>query len=172
MRFSVLSLFCALALAPLAAQAETQLERGQYLVTIAGCSDCHTPGGLLGTPDKARMFGGSDVGFGDPASGVWIGQNITPDMETGIGAWSAGQIVDAITRGVRPDGRKLSEIMPWPTFAHLTPEDAQAVAAYLKSLPPVKNKVSGPTGPNDDPAVPYVSVTLPVAQYLALPKPK
>jgi mono/diheme cytochrome c family protein len=172
MRIPVACLSIALAVAPLAARAETQVERGRYLVTIAGCSDCHTPGGLLGAPDKTRQFGGADVGFGDPANGVWVGQNLTPDTETGLGGWTNDQLVDAFTKGVTPDGRKLSEIMPWPTFAHLTPEDAQAIAAYLKSLPPVKNKVLGPFGPNDKPATPYISVTLPVAQYLALPKPK
>jgi mono/diheme cytochrome c family protein len=170
MRFPILIL--CLALAPFAANAETPVERGHYLVTIAGCSDCHTPGGLLGSPDKARMFGGSDVGFGDPASGVWIGGNLTPDKETGLGAWSAEQIIDSFTKGVTPDGRKLSEIMPWPTFAHLTPEDARAVAAYLQSLPPVTNFVPGPYKAGETPAVPYISVTLPTKQYMALPQPK
>jgi mono/diheme cytochrome c family protein len=67
------------------AHAETPVERGQYLVTIAGCNDCHTPGAMLGQPDDKRRLGGSDVGFGDPASGVWVGGNLTPDKATGLG---------------------------------------------------------------------------------------
>ena len=50
---------------PLAARAETPVERGLYLVTITGCNDCHTPGALFGKPDKAKLLAGSDVGFGD-----------------------------------------------------------------------------------------------------------
>jgi mono/diheme cytochrome c family protein len=170
MRNFIACLGFALAFAPLAAHAETPVERGQYLVKIGGCSDCHTPGGMLGTPDKARLLGGSDVGFGDPASGVWIGGNLTPDKETGLGKWTLDEIVASFTTGVNPDGRKLTEIMPWPTFAHLTPDDAKAVALYLQSLPPVKNAIPGPYKAGETPAVPYVSVVIPTAQYLKLPK--
>ena len=166
-----LSLAFVLALAGVA-HAQTPVERGQYLVTLTGCSDCHTPGGMLGTPDPKRYLGGSDVGFGDPASGVWIGGNLTPDPETGLGKWSADQIVAALTKGETPQGRKLSEIMPWPALSHLTPEDAQAVAAFLKSLPPVKNAVPGPYKAGETPAVPYVSAVIPTAAYMALPQPK
>ena len=91
-----------------AASAETPVERGAYLVTLAGCSDCHTPGALLGQPDMKRRLAGADVGFGDPASGVWVGGNLTPDKDTGLGSWSADQIVAAITTGKTPEGRELS----------------------------------------------------------------
>jgi len=155
---------------PLAASAETPVERGLYLVTITGCNDCHTPGGLLGSPDKTRLLGGSDVGFGDPSSGVWIGPNLTPDKETGLGNWTTDQIVTAITNGERPDGRVLTAIMPWPALSHLTHEDALAIAAYLKSLPAVKNAVPGPYKPGETPAVP-VSVVVPVSVYAKLPNP-
>ncbi len=155
-----------------AASAETPVERGQYLATISGCKDCHTPGGMLGQPDVKRWLGGSDVGFGDPASGVWIGGNLTPDKETGLGKWTTDQIVAALTKGVRPDGRKLSEIMPWPALSHLSPDDARAIAAYLQSLPPVHNAVPGPFKAGQTPSVPYVSVVMPTAQYMGLPRPK
>jgi mono/diheme cytochrome c family protein len=155
-----------------AARAETAVERGQYLATLAGCNDCHTPGGMLGQPDLKRRLGGSDVGFGDPASGVWIGGNLTPDKETGLGGWTTEQIITAFTTGVTPGGRKLSEIMPWPALAHLTPDDAHAIAAYLQSLPPVHNAVPGPFKAGETPSVPYVSVVIPTAQYTALPRPK
>ena len=166
-----LALVCTLALIG-AANAQTPVERGKYLVTITGCNDCHTPGGMLGTPDEKRVLGGSDVGFGDPASGVWIGQNLTPDPETGLGKWTTQEIVAAFTTGKTPQGRELSAIMPWPALSHLSPEDAQAIAAYLKSLPPVKNAVPGPYKAGETPAVPYVSVVIPTAQYGALPRPK
>jgi hypothetical protein len=54
-------------------------------------------------------------------------------------------------KGVRPDGRMLAPIMPWRALADLTPADAQAVVAYLRSIPPVKNKVPGPFGPSEKP---------------------
>jgi hypothetical protein len=82
---------------------------------------------------------------------VFHGPNLTPDQETSLGKWSAGEIVTAITTGQRPDGRILAPIMPWHAFANLTPQDARAIAAYLKSLPPVKNQVPGPFGPNEKP---------------------
>jgi mono/diheme cytochrome c family protein len=164
--------FVALLAALAAARAESPVERGRYLVTLSGCGDCHTPGGLLGQPDRKRYLGGSDVGFGDPASGVWVGGNLTPDKETGLGRWSADEIVAALTRGVRPDGRKLSEIMPWPALSHLTPDDARAIAAFLQSLTPVKNAVPGPFKAGEAPSVPYVSVVLPTAQFNGLPRPK
>jgi mono/diheme cytochrome c family protein len=155
-----------------AAYAETPVERGKYLATLSGCKDCHTPGGMLGSPDEKRWLGGSDVGFGDPASGVWVGGNLTPDPETGLGKWTRAQIVAALTKGETPNGRKLSEIMPWPALSHLRAEDADAIAAYLQSLPPVKNAVPGPFKAGETPSVPYVSAVIPTAQYDALPRPK
>ena len=155
----------------LAARAETPVERGLYLVTLSGCNDCHTPGGLLGNPDKTRILAGSDVGFGDPASGVWIGGNLTPDRETGLGAWTTEQIVAAFTKGKLPSGRDISEIMPWRALGRLSHDDALAIAAYLQSLPPVKNAVPGPYKAGETPAVGYVSVIVPTAVYDKLPKP-
>jgi mono/diheme cytochrome c family protein len=127
------------------------VERGRYLVSFSGCNDCHTPGYFFGMPDMARMLGGSEVGFEIPGLGVFHGPNLTPDMETGLGNWSEEQIVVAFTTGKRPDGRELAPIMPWRAFAGLTAEDKSAIAIYLKSLPPVSNKVPGPFGPNDTP---------------------
>jgi mono/diheme cytochrome c family protein len=123
-----------------------QVARGKYLVTLGGCVDCHTPGYFFGKPDMARMLGGSEVGFEIPGLGVFHGPNLTPDVETGLGAWSEREIVTAIQTGKRPDGRELAPIMPWRAFAELKRDDAQAIAAFLKSLPPVSNKVPGPFG--------------------------
>src|SRR5580704_4469296 len=130
-------------------ESQSQSDRGKYLVTIAGCNDCHTPGYFFGKPDMARFLGGSDVGFEIPGLGAFAGRNITPDKETGIGNWTTDQIVTALQTGKRPDGRILAPIMPWHAFSYLTKEDAFAIAAFLQSIPPVKNEVAGPFKPGD-----------------------
>jgi mono/diheme cytochrome c family protein len=137
--------------------ADPQVDRGKYLVAIGGCTDCHTPGHFLGQPDTSRYLGGSDVGFGSPM-GVFVGPNLTPDKETGLGNWTAQQVVTAITTGKRPDGRMLAPMMPWRGLSVLTTPDALAIAAFLKSLPPVSNKVPGPFGPNEPPTVLVMSI--------------
>ena len=148
--------------------AETQIERGKYLVTITGCGTCHTPGELLGKPDLTRLLAGSEVGFGIPGVGVFVGGNLTPDKETGLGAWTSDQIIMAIRKGKRPDGSELSGVMPWASFARLTDEDAAAIAAFLKSIPPVNNKVVARYKSSD--TVPIsVSAVLPPEVYNALP---
>jgi mono/diheme cytochrome c family protein len=138
--------------AAVAAQAANgPVERGKYLVSIIPCTDCHTPGNLLGKPDMARYLGGSDVGFEVPGLGVFYGPNLTPDEETGLGNWTTEQIVTALRTGKRPDDRMLAPAMPVHSFRNLTVEDARAIALYLKTLPPVHNKVPGPFGPNEKP---------------------
>jgi mono/diheme cytochrome c family protein len=112
------------------ARAETAIERGEYLSHIMVCVECHTPGVLSGG-ERGPDLAGSEVGYGIPFLGVFHGANLTPDTETGLGAWSADDIVKAIRTGERPDGRILSPAMPWLAFAKLTDEDAHALAAYL-----------------------------------------
>ena len=147
---------------------DQQVARGRYLVVISGCSDCHTPGALLGTPDMKRYLGGSDVGFSIPGQGVFVGQQLTPDKETGIGSWTSDQIITALRLGKRPDGSALSPVMPYPALSSLTDEDAQAIAAFLKTIPAVSNKNAGPFKPSDTVPV-NVSAVLPPAVYNALP---
>jgi len=130
---------------------DRQVKRGQYLVTFGGCLDCHTPGYFFGKPDMQRFLGGSEVGFYIPDAGTFYGPNLTPDKATGLGDWSAAQIVTALQTGRRPDGRMLAPVMPWRAFAKLTKADAYAIAAFLKTLPPVSNKVPGPFGPKEQP---------------------
>ncbi|MCK3780063.1 cytochrome c [Ensifer sesbaniae] len=144
-------LACALGLPASTAAAADDVDtaRGEYLVTIGGCSDCHTPGYFFGKPDTSRFLGGSDVGFEIPGQGVFVGRNITPDKETGIGGWTREQIVTALQSGQRPDGRILAPIMPWHAFAQLTEEDVTSIAAFLQSLKPVTNQVPGPFKPGD-----------------------
>jgi mono/diheme cytochrome c family protein len=134
-----------------AEKADKQVKRGQYLVTLGGCTDCHTPGTFLGKPDMTRFLGGSDVGFYLPDMGTFYGRNLTPDKATGLGTWTSAEIVTALTTGKRPDGRMLAPIMPWRAYAKLSKADAYAIAAYLKSLPPIENKVPGPFGARERP---------------------
>jgi mono/diheme cytochrome c family protein len=132
---------------------QASITRGKYLVTLGGCNDCHTPGYFFGKPDSARTLGGSDVGFGLPGLGTFVGANLTPDKETGLGNWSREDIVTAIQTGVTPDGRMLAPIMPWRALSQLTRSDAFAIADYLRSLPPVSHKIAGPFGPQEKPTV-------------------
>ena len=152
--FAVMALSCA-PLTSALADADA-VARGKYLVTLGGCQDCHTPGHFFGKPDMARALGGSEVGFEIPGLGTFYGPNLTPDKATGLGGWTDEQIVAAMQTGVRPDGRVLAPIMPWRALAVLTKPDAAAVVAYLRSLPPVANKVPGPFGPGE-PATSFVS---------------
>ena len=147
---------------PLAAQAAdpAAVARGKYLVTIASCHDSHTPGYFLGKPDMARYLGGSDVGFELPGLGVFLGPNLTPDKETGLGNWTDAQIVAAIQTGATPSGRMLAPIMPYHAFANFTPQDVQAIVAFLRTIPPVQHKVEGPFGPSQTPNV-YIMRIIP-----------
>ncbi len=153
LRLSLVTVILAL-FATTPAQSQTsrvELARGKYLVQFGGCIDCHTPGYFFGKPDMSKALAGSEVGFEIPELGVFYGPNLTPDKETGLGKWSKAQIVTALQKGTRPDGRVLAPIMPWRAFASLTKRDAEAIAAYLQSLPAIKNKVPGPFGPKDKP---------------------
>jgi len=130
------------------AQAEASMppvQRGQYLVTVLGCHDCHTPGTFYGAPDMSRQLAGSDLGWQGPW-GTSYAPNLTPDS-TGLGSWTDEQILNAITRGVNHQGAPIAPPMPWPSFAHLTPGDAAAVVAYLRSIPPVRHEVPSKVAP-------------------------
>ncbi len=127
------------------ASADTaQVQRGRYLVSLGGCTHCHTPGHFFGRDDANRFLGGSDVGLSLPDGTTVVGRNLTPDPQTGLGRWSVEQIVTAIRGGVRPDGRILSLVMPWVNYSSLTNDDAIAIAVYLKSLPAVRHDIPGP----------------------------
>jgi Cytochrome c len=158
--------------APVAANAASKREiaRGKYLVTFGSCTDCHTPGHFFGKPDMTKFLGGSDVGFAIPGLGVFVGPNLTPDKATGLGKWTAAQIVTALTTGVTPEGRKLAPAMPYDAYANLTKSDARAIAAYLQSLPPVSHQVAGPFGPKETPTT-FVMTIVPGAVYAHMASP-
>jgi mono/diheme cytochrome c family protein len=143
------------------ARGETPVERGKYLVGIMDCTACHTGGSLAGAPDPAKFLAGSDIGFEIPDLGIFYPPNLTPDHATGIGAWSERDIITALRTGARPDGRELAPIMPWRSYAALTDEDVQAIAAYLKSLPAIEHAVPPLTGPSEKAPAPYLTVVIP-----------
>lgn len=142
------------------ALAQDDLERGKYLATTMDCSGCHTPGIFSGKPDFEKTLAGSEIGIQIPGLGIFYPPNLTPE-ETGIGSWTEQDIVTAIRTGVRPDGRILAPIMPWRSYAALPDADARALAAYLKSLKAVENKVPAMVGASEKPVSPYLSVVVP-----------
>jgi cytochrome c553 len=151
----------AIALFSLPTPAAADAARGKYLASIMDCGGCHTPGYLLGKPDTARMFAGSEVGFFIPDLGYFYPPNLTSDEETGLGKWSEADIIKAVTKGERPDGRVLVPIMPYHSYSALTEADAKDLASFIKSLPPVKNKVPGPTGASQKAPSFYMTVVKP-----------
>ncbi len=125
------------------------------------CAGCHTPGALTGKPDQTRALAGSEIGFHIPDLGYFYPPNLTPDRETGLGAWSEADIIRAVRTGVRPDGRILVPIMPWQSYAALSDADAKALARYLKSVRPVRHAAPPLTGANETPPSPYLAVIAP-----------
>lgn len=138
-----------------------KVKRGEYLVALGACSDCHTPGALMGQPQMDKALGGSNVGFQIPGLGTYYAPNLTPDKDTGLGTWSEADIVKAVRTGERPDGRQLVPVMPYGWYARMTDDDAYAIAAYLKSLAPIANKSPGPFGAGEAPTAPYQVVIVP-----------
>lgn len=143
------------------AAAGGDVARGRYLATTMDCGGCHTPGYLLGKPDMTRYVGGGNVGFQIPGAGIFYPPNLTPDNETGLGKWSKADIIKAITKGERPDGRILVGIMPWRSYGKLTPKDADSLVSYLQSLKPISNKVPAISGPKDKAPGLYMTVAGP-----------
>jgi mono/diheme cytochrome c family protein len=127
---------------------ETAVERGRYLVTtIMACGNCHTQKGSDGLPMAGKELSGGSAFDVPPFAAT--AANITPDRETGIGAWSDDDIKRALIVGVRPEharlpGAPLAAIMPANFYKALTAEDLDAVVAYLQSIPAVKNEVPSP----------------------------
>jgi mono/diheme cytochrome c family protein len=122
-----------------------RLARGNYLVNqVTACGVCHTPrlggGWLGGERTDAFLAGGST--FDDPEGFKVVTPNITQDRETGIGAWSDDEIMRAVRDGIAHDGRLLMPPMPFISWQVMSDEDARAIVAYLRTVPPVKNAVS------------------------------
>lgn len=174
MMLTVLLTACSNAKAPEVSTDPTQaIARGQYLVMGGACNDCHTPwkmGANGPEPDMSRAMSGHPAQMVMPPApkpeGPWIGAigatntawagpwgvsftaNLTPDKETGIGAWTKQNFIDTI-RNARHmgNGRPLLPPMPAPMYAHLSDDDLGSIYAYLQSLPAVSNKVPAPVPP-------------------------
>lgn len=107
------------------------VKEGAYLTAAAGCKACHTA-----TEEGAIPFAGGHA-LKTPF-GVFYTPNITPDIQNGIGAWSDADFLDALKRGVRPDGSHYFPSFPYTSYTKMTDEDALKIFTYLKSLPPSK----------------------------------
>jgi mono/diheme cytochrome c family protein len=123
-----------------------RVARGKYLVHhVADCVGCHSDHHLdrFGFPVKAGTIGQGGFPFtkelGMP--GIVCAQNITPDRETGIGAWTDGEIMRAFREGVDRNGDALFPMMPYTYYHDMSDEDARSVVAYLRTLAPVKHSV-------------------------------
>ena len=121
-----------------------RIARGEYIfVSVADCGGCHSQRDFtrVGGPEvpSGRGRGNilSDIMKGLP--GTVVAPNITPDVETGIGAWTDGEKIRAIREGVSRDGHALFPMMPYQGFRRFSDDDVQALVAFLNSLPPVRN---------------------------------
>jgi len=126
----------------------TQTQRGKYLVTMAGCIDCHTVPAATQTNPTAQgvnmsMFLAGGRPFeapGDPTKSVFS-KNITPDQNTGIGTWTPTQIDSAIAYGWDDEKKPLCPPMPWQAFNGMAKADRDAIIAYIRGIPAVVNEV-------------------------------
>jgi len=118
-----------------------KLAYGAYLAgPLGGCVACHTPFDKSGRPDYAHRLGAGGTTF-EGRSGEAIAGNITPDRDTGLGIFSDDQIKTMIVTGVRPNRSHMNPVMPHGRFANLTPDDLDAIVAYLRSLKPVRHMI-------------------------------
>lgn len=150
----------------------TLIKRGEYLVTITGCNDCHSPKMMTAEgpkPDPDRLLSGHPSSIPLPAekgSGEWVyfhpngtaakgpwgvsfAANLTPD-DTGLGNWNEDQFISAMKEGNYKGikgARKLLPPMPWQTYSKMEEDDLRAIFAYLKSIKPVENIVPAPQSP-------------------------
>jgi cytochrome c553 len=150
---------------------QTPVERGKYLVMTMGCHDCHTPKklgphgpepdfsrGLIGHPEGSELppppkagdgpwnvIGTWDLTAWTGPWGVTYATNLTPDENTGLGIWTEEMFVKAMRTGRHMGtSRPILPPMPWPNLAAASDRDLKALFAYLRSLPPVKNRVPEP----------------------------
>jgi Cytochrome c len=150
------------------------VQRGKYLVSAMGCGGCHTPktmgpagpksdqsrilsghpeGSSLGPPP--RLDGGRWVAVSSWDTTAWSGPwgvsysaNLTPDENTGIGSWSEDTFVRALRTGRHMGAsRPILPPMPWGAFRNLADDDLRSIYAYLRTVPPISNRVPEPLPP-------------------------
>ena len=143
------------------------VERGKYLVTIAGCNDCHTPfkmGPHGPEPDMTRMLAGHPQELRMPPAPagrgpwIWVGAatntvfagpwgvsyatNLTPEPNTGLGIWTEELFIKALRTGRHwGQARPILPPMSWQGYSRMTDDDLKAMYAYLRTIPPVVNSV-------------------------------
>jgi mono/diheme cytochrome c family protein len=117
------------------------VKRGEYLVTIGHCMECHSTFSRGVSDFKTGLGRGGRVfppRAGDPGGPPSIAANITSDPNAGIGGWSDQEIARAITSGVARDGHALKQPMAYRYYAGLKPSDVNDIIAYLRTLPPLQ----------------------------------
>ncbi len=106
---------------------------------MTGCVECHAERDFTkyAAPVKPETLGKGGEQFGDPETPIRVlySKNITP---AAIGTWTDGEVMRAFTSGVNKDGEPLFPIMPYPRYARLCREDAEAIVAYLRTLKPIE----------------------------------
>jgi mono/diheme cytochrome c family protein len=154
---------------------QQQIARGEYLVEIMGCHDCHTPAKLGPNgpeADRTRALSGHPEEMvmppAPPAKGPWIAsiaatftafaspggtvftRNLTPDKETGLGDWTVEEFIATMKTGrERGKGRPVLPPMPVQNLRALSDTDIRSLFAYLQSIPAIKNRVPNPIEPTD-----------------------
>lgn len=136
-------LFFTPTLAPLQSPMEG-VARGRYISDhLAHCQECHTPRTWFGTLDRSRYLAGNPDGVDGE-----VAPNITPDNDTGVGEWSEDDMVSLLKSGFLPNMDNVQGLMalvidgvPEGGYKDMTDEDALAVARYLKSVPPVVQRI-------------------------------
>ena len=113
-------------------QAFQEVARGRYLALVGDCAGCHN------APAGAPYAGGLPI---ETPFGTLVSPNITPDRETGIGAWTDDEFVAAMQEGTRRGGEHLYPAMPYAYYTKATREDVLAIRAYLETVDPVHNEV-------------------------------
>lgn len=116
-----------------AAAADPAVERGAYIFRAAGCLSCHTD----------TTSGGGALAGGRPLPtpfGTFYSPNITPDPQTGIGAWSEADFITALRDGTSPEGDPYYPAFPYTSYSGMTDGDLRDLFAYLLAQPPVERE--------------------------------
>jgi mono/diheme cytochrome c family protein len=108
---------------------------GEALFNAGGCASCHA---VPNQPDRLRLGGG--LAIGSPF-GTFYAPNISQDPTEGIGRWSESDFVNAVMKGVSPDGTHYFPAFPYTSYTHAKVDDVRDLFAYLKTLPAVPGKV-------------------------------
>ena len=124
------------ALPDLPAAASSTSEHGAYLAQVGNCAGCHTARG-------GQAYAGG-LAVETPFGSVYA-SNLTPDATTGIGRWTRAEFWRAMHHGQSKDGRLLYPAFPYTSYTLVTRDDADALFAYLKSLPAVAQVNTAPT---------------------------